>query len=64
MYYVIERDGSVAFEGTPMQVEDWLFENTAVHNARLRVKMNDSTISAWRYLDCQPAKSAKGTHQE
>lgn len=51
MYYVIERDGSVAFEGTPMQVENWLFENTTLHNARLQVKMNDATIPAWKYLD-------------
>lgn len=51
MYYVIDQDGSVAFQGTPMQIEDWLFENTAQHNARLRVRMNDSTIPAWKYLD-------------
>lgn len=51
MYHVIEQDGSVAFEGTPMQVEDWLFENTTLHNARLRVRMNDATIPAWKYLD-------------
>lgn len=51
MYFVIEQDGSVVFEGTPMQVEDWLFENTTLHNARLRVRMNNSTIPAWRYLD-------------
>lgn len=51
MYFVIEQDGSVVFEGTPMQVEDWLFENTTLHNARLRVRMNNSTIAAWRYLD-------------
>lgn len=50
MYYVIEQDGSVAFEGTPMQVEDWLFENTTLHNARLRVRMDNSTITAWQYL--------------
>jgi hypothetical protein len=50
VYYVIEQDGSVAFEGTPMQVEDWLFENTPLHNARLRVRMNDGTITAWQYL--------------
>lgn len=56
MYYVIEQDESVAFEGTPMQVEDWLFENTPMHNARLRVRMNDSTIPAWKYLDSQPAR--------
>lgn len=56
MYYVIEQDGSVAFEGTPMQVEDWLFENTPMHNTRLRVRMNDSTIPAWKYLDNQPAR--------
>ena len=56
MYYVIEKDGSVAFEGTPMQVEDWLFENTTMYNARLRVKMNNSTMPAWKYLDSQPAR--------
>lgn len=57
MYHVIEQDGSVAFAGTPMQVEDWLFENTTLHNARLRVRMNDSTIPAWKYLDSKvPAR--------
>ena len=56
MYQVIEQDGSVAFEGTPMQVEDWLFENTTLHNARLRVRMNNSIIPAWKYLDSQPAR--------
>ncbi|QBZ73478.1 hypothetical protein SEA_PHERRYCRUZ_51 [Streptomyces phage PherryCruz] len=50
MYYVIEQDGSIAFEGTPMDVENWLFENTPLHNARLRVRMNQSTITAWQYL--------------
>jgi len=50
VYYVIEQDGSVAFEGTPLQVENWLFENTERHNSRLRVRMNQSTISAFQYL--------------
>lgn len=50
MYYVIEQDGSVAFEGTPHEVENWLFENTSLHNARLRVRMNQRTITAWQYL--------------
>lgn len=50
MYYVIEQDGSIAFEGTPLEVENWLFENTERHNSRLRVRMNQSTISAWKYL--------------
>lgn len=56
MYQVIEQDGSVVFQGTPMLVEDWLFENTTLHNARLRVKMDNSTIPAWKYLDCQPVR--------
>lgn len=50
MYYVIEQDGSIAFQGTPMEVESWLFENTERHNSRLRVRMNQSTISAFHYL--------------
>jgi len=51
VYYVIEQDGSIAFQGTPLEVESWLFENTERHNARLRVKLNGSTISAWTYLN-------------
>jgi lipocalin len=38
-YEVLEQDNSIAFEGSPEEVEVWLFENTTKHNDRLRVKM-------------------------
>ncbi|ATN93698.1 hypothetical protein SEA_SCAP1_49 [Streptomyces phage Scap1] len=50
MHYVIEQDGSIAFQGTPEEVENWLFENTERHNSRLRVRMSNRTISAWNYI--------------
>lgn len=50
MYYVIESDGTVAFEGMPADVENWLFENTPGHNSRLRVMMGSKIITAWQFL--------------
>lgn len=57
MYYVIEQDGSIAFEGEPDEVEDWLFENTTKHNDRLRVKMGNfgPHVPALEYLDVMSA---------
>lgn len=52
MYYVIDVDGSIAFEGTPDEVENWLFENTTKHNERLRVRMGMCPIiPALQYID-------------
>lgn len=40
-YFVLEQDGTIAFEAPPAEVEEWLFENTTKYNDRLRVKMGD-----------------------
>lgn len=53
IYFVLEVDGSIAFEGSPEDVEDWLFENRYSVNERLRVKMGDfgPILPAMQYID-------------
>jgi hypothetical protein len=49
---VLDQDGSIAFEGTPDEVENWLFENTTKHNDRLRVQMGvGPVIPALQFID-------------
>lgn len=52
-YFVLEVDDSIAFEGVPEDVENWLFENRFSVNERLRVKMGDfgPIIPALEYID-------------
>lgn len=50
-YMVLETDGSIAFEGGPEEVEDWLFENTTKYNDRLRVQMGvGPVVPALEYI--------------
>jgi hypothetical protein len=52
MYFVLDLDQFVVFEGTPEEVEDWLLENTTKSNEGFRVLMGESgpIISALTYI--------------
>lgn len=51
MHAVLDRDGRIAFEGKPEDVENWLFENTSKYNARLRVRLDvNDIVPALKYI--------------
>lgn len=50
MYTILDRNFHELFQGTPQQVEDWLFENTLEYNKRLKVDMGTRMVPALEYI--------------